>query len=122
MNSKGYHYEFVCLISACFLLLELGFSYMDIFSANIYYFIIILLIVEYIYQSVMSNLLLKEFMLIQPLMTCIEVIMFIMFLAAFSLSEFVFAYLLRLLIRVLFRTYFMYFWRKLAAHIDILLE
>ena len=64
MNSKGYHYEFVCLISACFLLLELGFSYMDIFTVNIYYFILILLVVEYIYQSVMSNLLLKEFMLI----------------------------------------------------------
>lgn len=48
--------------------------------------------------------------------------MFIMFLSAYSLSEFVFAYLLRLLIRVLFRTYFMFFWRKLAAHIDKLLE
>jgi hypothetical protein len=42
MLYKNYHYQSVALLTSFFLLYLLGISYMDVFRANIFYFVMVI--------------------------------------------------------------------------------
>ncbi|CAD8201131.1 unnamed protein product [Paramecium pentaurelia] len=103
--SKDYHYQLICIMIAALLLFFLGFSYEQLFYKNIYYFLIVLQFIESFVYWLLSEYLLEEQTLIQPLMACLEVVQFIMFMAAESFQEFVISFVIRLSLIIVFRTY-----------------
>lgn len=93
------------ILPVLMLLIKLEFSYSTIYGENLYLFVIAYGIFDFIFEEITLKILLKEALLVSPLISVNKIVAFLCILGANDFGSFLCAYLIKLSLKLFIRLY-----------------
>lgn len=127
LSHKQYHYILVCTCVSFFLIIFLELSYSETFKTYQAVFVLFFILVEAVTVNFLQYAILKELLLVAPIVGAFEIIQFVTIMASNDFLSFVIFYTIRLSLLVAMRTYvdpflknILFFSVKIATYLSTL--